>query len=602
MKLRTRTPTTITSSSSTNLSHPILHALESCDAASPHFDQIHAQLTLSGLLHHPFFAGRAIKKLCSSPLLVNRAVSVFARLDSPDAFICNTIIRTLIRSKDPRKALDFYNHQMLPRSIPPNHFTHPLLSKACADLRLVADGEKSHAVALKSGLASDLFVFNSLIHMYSSFGRVDSARRVFCANHEAADVVTWNSMIDAYAKNGMVSEARKAFDGMPRRDRVSWNSMIAAYAAVGDVEAAMALFTRMPERDAVSWNSVIDVHARAGEVAKARELFDRMPRRSAVSYNVVLALYVRVRDYRACLGLFEEMLNEAEPNEATLVSVLTACANSGSLERGRWVHSYIRGEEDRIRPDVLLSTTLLTMYAKCGDMGSAREVFDRMADKSVVSWNSMIMGYGVHGEGERAVEVFLEMEREGPRPNGATFVCVLCACAHAGLVVEGWWCFDRMVRVYGIEPGVDHYGCMVDLLGRAGLVEDSKALVGVMSVRPGKAFWSALVSACGEHGNCKLGERVCRRLMEVDPDDICPYVLLSNMYAAVGRWEDVEKVREMVREKGMQKNVGVSRVDLGGFGWELSLEGCEMSMPKKRIVESMFRDVETQRKVSCLQK
>ncbi|KAJ4958389.1 hypothetical protein NE237_025500 [Protea cynaroides] len=371
-------------------------------------------------------------------------------------------------------------------------------------------------------------------------------------------------MIDGYVKNGDVGAARLLFDEMPERDMVNWNSMISCYMGAEDMKAAEVLFERMPVRDVVSWNSMIDGYARIEDVLAAQKLFDQMPYWNVVSWNTMLALYVRIKDYNECLRVFDRMISggETSPNEATLVSVLTACAGLGKLDRGKWVHSYIR-ENGKIRPDVLLSTSLLTMYAKCGAIDSAREVFDEMPERSVMSWNSLIMGYGMHGQGEKALEIFLEMEKRGPTPNDATFVCILSAYTHARMVLEGWWYYDVMHRVYQIEPKVEHYGCMVDLLGHAGLMKDSEKLIRKMPMKAGPALWGALLSACTTHSNLELGEIVGKRLIELEPQDIGPYMMLSNIYAT----EE-------------------SIVD-------------DTSVHKKGMVYSMLSEMDTQMKQSC---
>uniref|UniRef100_A0A1D1Z109 Pentatricopeptide repeat-containing protein At3g29230 n=1 Tax=Anthurium amnicola TaxID=1678845 RepID=A0A1D1Z109_9ARAE len=580
------------------LSHPVLRALEARPCAGLAFDQALAQLLVSGLLQHPLAAGRAVRSLCSSgsPSSATRAVELFSHLDEPDAFVCNTILRAYARAGDPRGGLCFYRGHMLRRRVPPNHYTFPLLAKLCADAGSGPEGARTHALAMKMGFELDLFVRNSLIHMYSSFGRVESARFLFDLPAES-DLVTWNSMIDGYVKKGMVETARGLFDEMPGRDVLSWNVMIAGHAGVGDVKAARWLFDTMPERDSVSWNSIIDGYGKAGEVKVAREIFDAMPSPNVVLWNTILAIYVRAKDYRECLRLFDWMMTMGvRANEATLVSVLISCSSLGELDRGKWVHSYIKSRNRDIEPDVLLSTALLTMYSKCGEMDSAREIFDQMAERSVVSWNSMIAGYGKHGYADKAITMFLEMEKEGPRPNEATFVCLLSACVHAALVFEGWWCFDRMVRRYDIEPKIEHYGCMVDLLGRAGLLSHSKELMENMPMQPSPALMGALLSACKTHSNLKVGEIVGIQLMELDPRDVGPYVLLSDIYAAEGRWVDVEKVRTVMRDEGLLKGAGVSLV--GSENQSVCLVKHEGPVHKKGIMYSILNEMDAQMKAS----
>ncbi|CAJ2635145.1 unnamed protein product [Trifolium pratense] len=543
----------------------LLSALESCDGIKQ-FNQVHTQIIVHGLFQHSLVASRAIKKLCSHPRTTPRATLLFDHLHHPDAFLCNTIIRSYLRSSNFSAAFSFYYYKMIARWVPPNHYTFPLILKLCTDNGCRREGEKGHARVMKFGFESDLFVRNSLIRMYSVFGRIDDARLLFDASY-VLDLVSYSTMIDGYVKNGEIGVARKLFDEMSVRDVFSWNCMIAGYVAVGDLEAANELFEIMPDRDVVSWNCMIDGCVRVGNVSLALEFFNRMGGviRNVVSWNSLLALHVRVKNFGECLRMFERMMEsgEALPNEATLVSVLTACANLGKLSLGLWVHSYIKS--NNIKLDVLLETCLLTMYAKCGAMDLAGDVFVEMPVKSIVSWNSMIMGYGLHGNGDKALEMFAEMEKAGQKPNVTTFVCVLSACTHAGMVLEGWWYFDLMRRVYKIEPKVEHYGCMVDLLARAGLVKNSEELIEKVSVKGGSALWGAVLSGCRTHLDSELGENIAKRLVELEPLDIGPYILLSDIYAAQGRWDDVEHVRLMMKEKGLQKEPASSLVHLEDF-------------------------------------
>ncbi|KAD5316875.1 hypothetical protein E3N88_16821 [Mikania micrantha] len=561
------------------LDHPILSKLESCFIDTlTEFNQVHTQLIVSGLFQHSLAASRVIKKLCSAPSTVYHAVNIFYLLDEPDSFLCNTVMRGLVNSNDPLMALDFYRREMVEKLVPANHYTFPLLVKICAELRMLREGEKAHTRVLKEGFELDLYVRNALIHMYAVCGRVRDAEKAFDLSMES-DMVTWNSMIDGYVKNGIVGAARHLFDEMPKRDVFSWNSMIAGYGWIGDMVAAQELFDRMPCRDIVSWNCLIDGYAKMGDIVLARKFFEWMPCRNVVSWNTLLGLYVRSRNFHECLALFSDMLEQGvKANEATFTSVLTACAHLGRLDKGEWIHSYIKNKDIII--DVLLSTALLTMYAKCGAIDMAKQVFDEMPERTIVSWNSMIMGYGMHGHGEKALEMFLELEKSNLVPNDATFVCILSACTHAGMVLEGWWYFDLMQRVYMIEPNAEHYGCMVDLFSRAGFMKDSVDMIKNTPLARGPALWGAMLSACRTHSNLELGEMVAKRLIELEPNDVGPYVLLSNIYATGERWDDVEHVREMLIKKGLQKMVGSSLVQPGNHGVN-AIEGGR-SLHKRR--------------------
>lgn len=435
--------------------------------------------------------------------------------------------------------------------------------------------------------------------MYACVGDIISAEKTFASCDAIdSDSITYNSMIDGYVKNGMVVSARIVFDKMPDRDVMSWNTMIAGYVGNGDLDAAKELFWMMPVRDTVSWNSMIDGYARNGDISVARELFDEMPVRNLVSWNVLLALYTRLHRYKECLDLFEQMLSadKVKPNKATFVSVLTSCANLGQLNRGKWIHSLI--SESSIEADVLLLTALLTMYAKCGAIESAKEVFDQMPERSTVSWNSLIMGYGLNGQTNRALELFLEMEKCGSEPNEATFICILSACTQSGDVLEGWWCFDRMVRVYNIVPNVEHVGCMIDLLGRSGLLKDTTEVVVGLTERPTKALWGALMSSCWRHSNWEIGKFVGNKLIEMMPDDVGPYIMLSNIWAAEGKWEEVEKLRVMIEKRGLQKGAGVSLAERHDVFGKSLRENSRFVGSRKSIIYSFLSEIGGHLKVS----
>ncbi|KAK4744223.1 hypothetical protein SAY87_010535 [Trapa incisa] len=544
-----------------NLSHPILRKLNSC-FNTRQFNQVHSQLIISGLSPHSLVTSQVIKKLCALRS-VSQALSFFFRVEEVDAFLCNTVMRGFANLGDCSSAITFYHEEMVGKSVAPNHYTFPIVFKCCVEIGSLGEGEKTHGRAIKLGFESDLFLRNSLIRLYSVFGKIGCAWIVFDSG-SVLDFVSWASMINGYAKNGDVHAARELFDEMLDRDIVSWNAMISGYAVSGDMQEAKQLFDIMPFKDVISWNCMIDGFGRAGNVAMAREFFNRMPSPNIVSWNTILAIYVRSKDYTECLRLFDQMPKEkwdTKPNEATLVSVLTACSNIGDLDRGIALHSYIK--INGIQQDVLLSTALLTMYTKCGDLDSAQEVFNAMLNRNYVSWNSIIMGYGNHGYAEKALEIFSEMERKGPLPNSNTFICLLSACAHSGMVVEGLYYFNKMSRVYDIEPKIEHFGCMVDLLARAGFTKDSEELIKKIPMKeaaPGALL--ALLSACSNHFNFVVGESIAKRLIELDPTDIEPYVLLSNIYAKEDNWVGVERTRNMIKERNLQKDAGASLIHI----------------------------------------
>jgi pentatricopeptide repeat protein len=302
-------------------------------------------------------------------------------------------------------------------------------------------------------------------------------------------------------------------------------------------------------------------YAQNGKLEVARDLFDIMPERNLGSWNSMIAGYAQNGHWEESLELFFEMQKaNVKADPATFASILSACASLEALEQGKCVHGYTI--ESGFVSDVSVGNALTTMYAKCGCIEDAKSVFDNISKKNSVSCNAMIAAYAQHGYGNEALQLFEQMKQTGMKPNHITFVGILSACSHAGLVEEGCYYFDSMSRDYCIAPGADHYACMVDLLGRAGRLDEADKLINEMPFDPDAAVLWALLGACRIHKNVKLGERVAERLFELEPLNSSTYVLLSNIYAVEGRWDDVGKVRKIMKAKGVIKKAGCSWIKI----------------------------------------
>ncbi|XP_027106762.1 pentatricopeptide repeat-containing protein ELI1, chloroplastic [Coffea arabica] len=344
------------------------------------------------------------------------------------------------------------------------------------------------------------------------------------------DTYVRTALVDIYARSGDVVSARQLFDTMPERSLVSLTAMITGYAKSGDVDEARALFNEMDDRDVVCWNVMIDGYTQHGRPNEA-------------------------------LVLFRQMLSaKVKPNEVTMLAILSACGQLGSLESALWVHAYLKN--NGIKINVHVGTALVDMYSKCGSLEDARAVFDGMILKDVVAWNSMILGYAMHGLSREALELFNEMRRMCVEPTDITFLGILNACANAGLISEGWAFFNLMKDEYGFQPKVEHYGCMVNLLGRAGHLEDAYQLIKNMKIDPDPVLWGTLLAACRLHGNLNLAEVIAGSLVEHKIANSGTFVLLSNIYAATGNWDGVARVRSMMKQSGVQKEPGCSSIEV----------------------------------------
>eukprot|EP01018_Ginkgo_biloba_P001634 Gb_19896 [translate_table: standard] len=382
--------------------------------------------------------------------------------------------------------------------VKPNLITFASVLRACASLGDLERGIDIHEEIIRSGFHSDVIVESALVDMYAKCGRIEKARSLFDKMHQRT-AVSWTAMIAGYSQNGHVDEALKLFQKMPERDVVSWTTMIAGYAQNGHGEESLKLFLQMK-------------------------------------------------------------LAGVKPDSKTFASVLPACATLAALEQGMEIHEeIIRGGFQR---DVTVANALVDMYAKCGSIDNARDVFDKIHQRTVVSWNAIISGYAMHGCGKEALKLFEQMQQSGIKPDHVTLVGILSACCHAGLVNEGWQYFNCMSQYYHITPAMEHYGCMVALLGRAGCLDEALDFINKMPIKPDANVWGSLLGACRIHNNIKLGEHVANHLFELDPKNDIPYVILSNMYAAASKWDASEKVWKMMKDRRIKKKPGCSWIEI----------------------------------------
>ncbi|XP_051216787.2 pentatricopeptide repeat-containing protein At5g61800-like [Lolium perenne] len=337
-----------------------------------------------------------------------------------------------------------------------------------------------------------------------------------------------NALVSLYAKNALPDSARMVFDEMHAPDVISYNALMDGYIKAGLLGLAMKEFQRMPQRDAASWGTVLAGCAKAGRWKEAVRLFDRM----------------RAEGFR--------------PDDVALAAALSCCAQLGALEKGREVHEYVR--QSRPRPNVFLCTGLVDLYAKCGRVDVALEVFDSCPARNVFTWNALIVGLAMHGHGTVALEYFNRMLLQGVRPDGVTLLGVLIGCSHAGLVDMAKRIFSEMEGEHGVPRELKHYGCMADLLGRAGLIEEAIEMVKKMPTEGDTYVWGGILTGCRMHGNVEAAEVAARHLLELNPQDSGVYSVLAGIYADAARWEDVARVRKLMDERIARRNVGCSSI------------------------------------------
>eukprot|EP01018_Ginkgo_biloba_P032972 Gb_02573 [translate_table: standard] len=488
---------------------------------------IHEEVNRSGFQSDVFVEGALVDMYakCGS---IKKARDIFDKMPQRDTVSWNTMIAGYIQNGQVNEAVKLFQEmptpnvvswtamiaghaqngqcrealkllrQMQLEGVKPDSKTFASVLPACANLAALEQGMEIHKEIIRSGFQYDVCVDSALVDMYAKCRNLEKARDVFDRMHQR-NVISWTAMILGYTQNGRVDEALKLFQEMPERDVVSWTTMIAGYVQNGQGVEALKLFRQM-------------------------------------------------------------QLASVKPHPNAFATVLSACANLAALEQGMEIH------EDIIRSgfksDIVVENALVDMYAKCGSIKMARHLFNKMDQRDAISWTTMIAGYAIHGCGKEALKLFEQMQHSGMNPNHITLVCVLSACCHAGLVDEGHQYFDCMSQYYHITPAMEHYACMVDLFGRAGRLDEAQNFINKMPMKPDATVWRCLLGACRVHNNIELGERVAERLFEINPKNAAPYVLLSNIYAAAGRWNDTENVRRMMKDRRVKKTPGCSWIEV----------------------------------------
>lgn len=530
-------------------------------------NQIHAQLFVSGLQDNGFIMAQFIN--VSGDLgEICRARQVFDDFPYPYVHLWNAIIRVYSRHNLFSEDIEMY-WRMQVCGVRPDCFTLPRVLKACSGLTAIEVGRVVHGQILRYGFETDGFVQNGLVDLYAKCGQIERARVVFDGLGDKT-IVTWTSIVSGYAQNGHPVEALTIFSEMRKLDvKPDWITLVSvlrAYTDVEDVEQGKSVHgcvIKMGlEFEPDLRIGLTAMYSKCGQVTVAKSLFDQMELPNVILWNAMISGYAKNGCAEEAVQLFREMMSKnIIPNSITVISSILACAQLGSLEQARWMDNYVNNTS--YRDDVFVSTALIDMYAKCGSVELARKVFNQTRDKDVVVWSAMIVGYGLHGRGKEAIDLFHTMNQAQVHPNDVTFIGLLTACNHSGLVQEGWEFFHKMKK-YRIEPRHQHYACVVDLLGRAGYLDKAYDFIMKMPIEPGVTIWGALLSACKTYRRVILGEYAAERLFSLDPSNTGIYVQLSNLYASVRMWNGVAKLRVLMRERGLSKDTGYSTVEING--------------------------------------
>lgn len=414
-----------------------------------------------------------------------------------------------------------------------------------------------------------LFIDSTLFtNRYCQSGLFNDALLLFeeMKNHNVEpDEMMLSTVLSACGRAGNLSCGKMIHDFIMENNIVVdphlQSALVTMYASCGSMDLALNLFEKMTPKNLVASTAMVTGYSKLRQIENARAVFNQMVKKDLVCWSAMISGYAESDSPQEALNLFNEMQSLGiKPDQVTVLSVITACAHLGALDQAKWIHLFV--DKNGFGGALPINNALIEMYAKCGSLERARRIFDKMPRKNVISWTCMISAFAMHGDASNALRFFHQMEDENIEPNGITFVGVLYACSHAGLVEEGRKIFYSMINEHNITPKHVHYGCMVDLFGRANLLREALELVEAMPLAPNVIIWGSLMAACRVHGEVELGEFAAKRLLELDPDHDGAHVFLSNIYAKAKRWEDVGQVRKLMKHKGISKERGCSRIEL----------------------------------------
>lgn len=572
----------------------------------PEGKQLHAQVITWGLHENHVLVPKLVSYYAAFDFLDDaHFIAANANILSPVPW--NILISSYARKGRFAEAIFAYK-QMGYKRIRADNFTYPPVLKACAEQSNLDFGRELHKSINASSLNSDLFVQNALVSMYGKCGDLETARSIF-NKMLIKDEVSWNSIISGYASRGMWDEAFELFESMRAAgvelNIITWNTIAGGCLRVGNFKMALELICQMRiggrhldpvaviiglgacshicalklgkeihglairtsyvDYDNVK-NALITLYSRCGDLTHAYIVFRSTEAKNIITWNSIISGIAQWDRSEEATFLFREMmLMGIEPNYVTLAGILPLCAHVANLKHGKELHCYIarRGE---FQEYLLLWNALIDIYARSGKVLVARRLFDLLDKRDAVTYTSMIAGYGIQGDGKVALKLFEEMIGSQIKPDHIAMVAVLSACSHSGLVAQGQLLFEKMQTIYGITPHLEHFACMVDLYGRAGLLNKAKEIILRMPHKPTSEMWATLIGACRIHGNTDIGEWAAGKLLEMKPQHSGHYVLIANMYAAAGCWSKLVKVRTFMRDLGVRKDPGCAWVDIGaGF-------------------------------------
>lgn len=532
-----------------------------------HGRAVHAVAVRSCAASEDAFVAAAVVQMYARCGDMAGAVNAYGVLEKPDVVLLTSVVTGYEQNGLAMEAMEFFARNVVGQGVAVTPVTLVSVISAAAQLGDAWNGRASHAYLVRNSLGYNLALVNAVLGFYVKIGDVQTARRLFEGMVDR-DVVTWSSMIKGYVRSGDAHEALRMYKGMVHAglqpNSVTLVSILQACALAVDVEEGKSIHhiavNMGCELEVGVATALVDMYMKCSCHEEAMRLFHQMPRKDVVAWGAVISGLTQNGLPDESIQMFKCMLlDDHAPDAVTMVKVLNACSDSGVGRQATCLHGYlVRSGFDN---KMFVAAALLDLYSKCGNLDSAVRVFDSTTEKDVVLWSSMIAGYGAHGLGQEAVALYQKMIGSSIKPNSVTFVSVLSACSHSGMVQEGRQIFDSMTRVYGVMPNPEHQSAMVDLLGRAGELQEAIKFIQEMDGRAVADTWCALLAACREH-NTEMSEAVAENLIKLDPDHVGYYNLLTNIYAFDEKWESVKETRDTVQGRGLHKVPGYSAVEI----------------------------------------
>lgn len=554
---------------------------------------IHGHVIVSGFSSDPF-VGSALVVMYMGFSKIRCAYKVFEGITERDTVLWNTMVSGLVRNGCYYESICVFR-DMVVEGIRFDSTTLAVVLTATAELQELRTGMMIQGLAVKVRCHFHDYVLTGLISFYSKCGDVTTARLLF-GLIKKPDLISYNAMISGFSCNNETECAVTLFkELLVLGEKVNSSTivgLIPVSSPFGYLDLACTIHGFCVKSNMVFGFSVstalVTVYTRLNEIESARKLFDECPEKSLASWNAMISGYAQNGFTEMAISLFREMqMFDIHPNPVTITSIISACAQLGAPSLGKWIHDLIKKEN--FESNIFVSTALIDMYAKCGSIEEAWRLFNAMPEKNDVTWNAMISGYGLHGHGHEALSLFYEMLDSGVPPTGVTFLSVLYACSHAGLVEEGKKFFHSMVHDYDFKPSAEHYACMVDLLGRAGKLENALEFINQMPIEPGPAEWGALLGACMIHKDSKLARFASDKLFALDPENVGYYVLLSNIYSVDCNYPQAASVRQVVKKRNLAKTPGCTLIEVNGYPHVF--KSSDQSHPQAAVIYAKLEEL-----------